>query len=159
MSRWLPYPLLTLSLLVMWILLNGLTPGHVLLGGVIAIFASRAMALLMPAKVRLRRWGLIPKLVGTVLMDVLRSNVAVTRLILQGRKPASGFVAIPLDLRDRTALAILSCIVTGTPGTAWVEYDSVSSILLIHVLDLTDEAAMIDTVKSRYEHLLMEIFE
>lgn len=159
MNRWLPYPLLTLSLLVMWILLNGLTPGHVLLGGAVAIFASWAMSLLTPAKPRLRRWDLIPKLVGTVLIDVFRSNVAVARLILQARAPASGFVAVPLDLRDRTALAVLACIITSTPGTAWVEYDSVSSVLLIHVLDLADEAAWIDTVKSRYESLLMEIFE
>ncbi|MEO3434347.1 Na+/H+ antiporter subunit E [Inquilinus sp. CAU 1745] len=159
MSRLLPYPLLTLSLLVMWILLNGFTPGHVLLGGVIAIFASWAMSLLTPAKPRLRRWDLIPKLVGTVLIDVFRSNVAVARLIFQARAPASGFVAVPLDLRDRTALAVLACIITSTPGTAWVEYDSVSSVLLIHVLDLADEAAWIDTVKSRYESLLMEIFE
>lgn len=159
MSRWLPYPLLTLSLLVMWVLLNGFTPGHVLLGGVIAIFASRAMSLLMPAKPRLRRWDLVPKLVGTVLIDVSRSNVAVARLIFQGRAPASGFVVIPLDLRDRTGLAVLACIITCTPGTAWVEYDSVSGALVIHVLDLADEAAWTDTVKSHYESLLMEIFE
>ena len=36
MSRVLPYPLLTVSLLAMWLLLNGLSVGQVLLGGAIA---------------------------------------------------------------------------------------------------------------------------
>ncbi len=71
----------------------------------------------------------------------------------------SGFVAIPLDLRDRTGLAVLSCIVTSTPGTAWVEYDPVSGILLIHVLDLVDKDEWVTLIKNRYEALLMEIFE
>jgi multicomponent K+:H+ antiporter subunit E len=161
MSRFLPYPLLTASLLVMWILLNGLSIGHLFLGSVIAIGASLAMAALQPAKPRLRRWDMIPRLVAVTLADILQSNVAVASIILQGgrRKGTPGFVLIPLELRDRTGLAVLACIITSTPGTAWVEYHSASGRLLIHVLDLIDEQAWIDLIKQRYERLLMEIFE
>ncbi|HET8727705.1 MAG TPA: Na+/H+ antiporter subunit E [Alphaproteobacteria bacterium] len=160
MTRWLPYPLLALSLLVMWVLLNGLSVGDVLLGGAIATFASWAMGALQPSKPRLRRWDLIPKLIGVVLYDIVRSNVAVAAVILRGsRDRVSGFVTIPLDMRDRTGLAILACIVTSTPGTAWVEYDSARSTLLLHVFDLVDESAWVELIKHRYEHPLMEIFE
>ena len=48
---------------------------------------------------------------------------------------------------------------TSTPGTAWIEYASDSGILLIHVLDLVDEEAWVTLIKSRYEAMLMEIFE
>ena len=161
MTRWLPYPLLTLSLVVMWALLNRFSVGHLLLGGAIGLFASWAMAKLQPAKPRLRRWKVIPRLVGIVLYDILRSNIAVSMIILQGsrRNRISGFVSMHLDLRDRTGLALLAVIVTSTPGTAWVEFDSARGFLLLHVFDLVDEADWIDLIKNRYERLLLEIFE
>ncbi len=161
MSRVLPYPLLTAALLLMWQLLTSFSLGQFLLGGLVALTASRAMTALQPSKPRIRRWRLIPKLFGIVALDILRSNVAVFSIIVQGRsrERVSGFVAIPLDLRDRTALAVLSCIVTSTPGTAWVEYEPASGILLIHVLDLIDKDEWVTLIKNRYEALLMEIFE
>lgn len=162
MSRVLPYPVLTVALLLMWMLLTSFSPGQFLLGGVIAAAASRAMAALHPSKPRLRRWQVIPKLFGMVILDILQSNVAVASIILQGgrrRHRVSGFVAIPLDLRDSTGLAVLACIVTSTPGTAWVEYAHDTGVLLIHVLDLKDEEEWITLIKNRYEALLMEIFE
>lgn len=161
MSRVLPYPLLTAVLLLMWVSLTSFSLGQLLLGAVVAASASRAMAALQPSKPRLRRWRLIPRLAGIVALDILRSNVAVAGIILLGRRRqrVSGFVAIPLDLRDKTGLAVLACIVTSTPGTAWIEYAQDSGVLLIHVLDLVDEAAWIALIKDRYEALLMEIFE
>lgn len=161
MSRVLPYPVLTASLLVMWLLLTSFSLGQFLLGGLVALTASRAMTALEPSKPRIRRWRVIPKLAGHVALDILRSNIAVFSIIIQGRRRerVSGFVAIPLDLRDPTGLAVLSCIVTSTPGTAWVEYDPASGILLIHVLDLFDKDAWVSVIKNRYEAPLMEIFE
>jgi multicomponent K+:H+ antiporter subunit E len=161
MSRVLPYPLLTAALLLMWLLLTSFTVGQFLLGGAIAAAASLAMASLQPSKPRLRRWQLIPRLAGIVALDILRSNLAVAGIILRGRgrDRVSGFVAIPLGLRDSTGLAVLACIVTSTPGTAWIEYAPDSGILLIHVLDLADEAGWIALIKTRYEAPLMEIFE
>ena len=159
MSRILPHPLLAASLVLMWMLLNAFSLGHFLLGIVVALIASRAVAALQIPKPRLRRWQLVPHLVGIVLYDILRSNIAVAGIILMGREHVSGFVAIPLDLRDRNGLAVLSCIVTSTPGTAWIEYAADSGILVIHVLDHVSEEEWVDLIKDRYESLLMEIFE
>jgi multicomponent K+:H+ antiporter subunit E len=159
MSRILPHPLLAASLVLMWMLLNAFSLGHFLLGIAVALIASRAVAALQIPKPRLRRWQLVPQLVGIVLYDILRSNIAVAGIILTGREHVSGFVAIPLDLRDRNGLAVLACIVTSTPGTAWIEYAADSGILVIHVLDLVSEEEWVDLIKDRYESLLMEIFE
>ncbi len=57
------------------------------------------------------------------------------------------------------ALAVLAVVVTSTPGTAWLEYNSLNRTVLIHVLDLVDEAEWQTLIKGRYEALLMEIFE
>lgn len=161
MSRILPYPLLAASLLLMWLLLNGVSAGHVVLGIPIALFAAWTMTALQPSKPHIRRWSAIVRLVGLVFMDVLRSNIAVASLIISGpiSTSRSGFIAIPLTVTDRTALAVLACVLTATPGTAWVEYGSRRNVLLLHVLDVGEEQHWIDIVQDRYEPLLQEIFE
>ena len=161
MSRVLPYPLLTASLVLMWMLLNAFSLGHLLLGTLVALIASWSMAALQPSKPRVRRWLVIPWLFIIVLYDVMQSNLAVAGVILQGRQRqrVSGFVAIPLDLRDPHGLAVLSTIINSTPGTVWAELSADHTLLMIHVLDLHDEQWWVDTIKSRYEKPLMAIFE
>ncbi|GGA58651.1 Na+/H+ antiporter subunit E [Nitratireductor aestuarii] len=161
MSRIFPYPLLIVSLIGMWLLLTDFTPGQLILGIIVSLLAAQGLHSLQPSTPRLRRWDLIPKLIGLVLLDIIRSNIAVVRLILtEGHnKRNSGFVSIPLELKDPTALAILSVIVTSTPGTAWLDYSDSRGVLMIHVFDLVDEQDWIDLIKNQYEHLLMEIFE
>ena len=110
MNGILPYPLLSLALLVLWLLLNqSVSAGHVILGSVIAVLASWAMAALRPEKPRIRRPGTAVRLLGLVLADILRSNLAVGRIIVRSREPGvnAGFLTIPLDLRSRQGLAVL----------------------------------------------------
>ena len=161
MSRIVPFPLMMASLVVVWLVLAGFTPGQLVVGIAVALLAGQGLAALHPTKPRLRRWDLIPKLIAIVLYDIVRSNIAVVSIILGGsrRVRRSGFVSIPLDLRDPTGLAVLSVIITSTPGTAWFDYNAAHGLLLIHVFDLVDEEGWRDLINNRYEHLLMEIFE
>lgn len=158
-----PPILLILALTSMWLLLNGtVSIGHVVLGlfvSVLMVFGFRAVRPLQP---RLRRPQTALLLLWRVFVDVLRSNVAVARIVLglHGRREIhSGFLEVPLDIRDPHGLAALSTIVTSTPGTIWVDLSLDGATLTLHVLDLRDEQAWIRTIKHRYERLLMEIFE
>jgi multicomponent K+:H+ antiporter subunit E len=101
------------------------------------------------------------RLAGVVFVDIVRSNIVVARIIQSRgyRTRTPGFLLIPLDLRNPHGLAVLACIITSTPGTIWVDFDSAKGRLMIHVLDLVDEATWIHTIKDRYERLLLEIFE
>ena len=56
-------------------------------------------------------------------------------------------------------LAVLATIVCITPGTVWAELSLDRSMLLLHVLEVDDAAAIAAHVKQRYERPLMEIFE
>jgi len=156
----LPYPILSICLALMWMMLNSFSLGHLLLGVTVAIFSGWALASLRPDKPKLKKWYLLPKLFGLVFVDVIRSNIAVSWVLLQGkrRKDTSGFVLVPLKIEDPTALAVMAVILTATPGSAWLEYDSGDKTVLIHVLDLIDKEAWIANIKQRYEALLMEIF-
>ena len=162
MKRWVPYPLLALSLFTMWLLLTqSFSPGQILLGTAIALFALRGFGALSPEKVRIRFSSAIPRLAFRVVLDIVRSNIAVARIILSRHTPnrTSGFIHLPLDMTSRQGLAVLGIIITATPGTLWMQYDSARGVLIVHVLDLVDEAAWIALLKQRYERLLMDIFE
>jgi multicomponent K+:H+ antiporter subunit E len=161
MNKFLPFPATSLGLFVFWVLLNqSLSPGTLCLGGLIAVAGGRMLAVLDMPGGHMRKPGLALRLLGCVLKDIVLSNMAVARIILGlGAKPlSSGFVNIPLDLRAPYGLAALSCIITSTPGTLWVDFDEQRRVLTIHVLDLVDEAALTQTIKTRYEKPLVEIF-
>lgn len=161
MKRLLPHPLLALGIVVVWVLLaQSFSPGQLVLGAIVAVICSHAMAALQPRPLRIRSARPIPRLAAIVFADVVRSNIAVARIVLSTgrRERVSGFVRLPLDLQSRYGLTVLACIITATPGTIWVEFDRKANVLVVHVLDLVDADAWIRLTKDRYERPLMEIF-
>lgn len=160
MSLLLPFPIASASLVVLWLLLNQtLSLGHLLLGCGLGLIGGWVLARLKVPRAR-PRLGAILKLLHFVLADIVRSNVAVARIILglERRRWTSGFVEIPLELRNPYGLAALACIITSTPGTLWVDFNEARGALTIHVLDLVDKSEWVRTIKGRYERLLLEIF-
>lgn len=162
MRRILPYPILSLGLFVASVLLsNSVAAPSLVLALLIAVFAPAIMLALRVERVRIRKPAAILNLAVDVAADVVRSNWAVAQIIVAGRrrKRTSGFIHVPLDLRDRYALAVLAIILTSTPGTLWVEYEPATGRLLLHVLDLVEKEEWVRLIKDRYERRLMEIFE
>lgn len=162
MTRFLPFPLMALALFAMWLLLvQSLGPGQLILGALLAVGGAWTLTALEPPSIRVRRPGAILELSLLVLADIVRSNIAVARIILgpRSQNETSGVMQIPLELRAPYGLAALAIIITSTPGTLWVNFDPASGLLTIHVLDLIDEEAWVETIKQRYERRLMEIFE
>ena len=157
-----PAPLLSAALFVMWLLLNeSLAAGELLLAAVVAIAAPWLSAPLRPVPVRIRRPRALLQLFGRVVHDVVVSNAQVAWRVVapRSRPPRAAFVAVPLELRDPSALAALAVITTITPGTAWSELALDRSVLLLHVFDVEDESAFVAHFKARYEEPLLEIFE
>ncbi len=162
MSRIVPSLPLSALLFVVWLLLNqSLSAGTLLMGAVLAVLVPLGTKALRPGQVTMRHPWVALKLLGTVMADFVRSNFRVATLILT-RRPAdipSHFVHIPLDMRDPHGLAMLAMILCLTPGTAWAEVSRDRSMLLLHVFEVDDAAAIVAMVKERYERPLMEIFE
>ncbi|MGA9521904.1 MAG: Na+/H+ antiporter subunit E [Myxococcaceae bacterium] len=162
MSRLLPFPVMAAALLALWLMLNqSLSVGHLLLGTVIAVLGSKVLVQLDLPPLRIRRPLRLLELGLRVIGDVIRSNFAVAKLMLQRSKSRrrSGFMTVPLELRDPYGIALLAAIISSTPGTVWVRYHRTRGLLLIHVFDLVDEAHWVRVIKERYERRLMEIFE
>ena len=158
--RLLPSPLLSAILFAAWLMLNGLSAGHVALAAVLAIsipwFTDRFRA----GRVRLRAWPAGLRLALTVLWDIVLSNVQVAWLIIgPERRIHPRFVWLPLDIRDPHGIASLAGIITMTPGTLSADLTEDRRFLLVHALNVADEAALIASIKSRYEAPLRRIFE
>lgn len=159
MFFWVP---MTIFLSVLWLLLsNHLSIGQGVIGGLSSFIFVLLSLRMRPHLAYPRRLFLIVTLTLIVMRDFLISNIQVGKLILQWKRKDinSGFVAIPLDIRDPHALAFLACIVTYTPGTVWSGLTENDFILRLHVLDLKDESIWFDTIKHHYEKYLLEIFE
>ncbi len=161
MRRLLPHPILTAFLLVFWLILQqsaGL--GHILLGLVIAITASLATNLILPEPLVIKKPLKVLQLIAVAGVDIVRSNLAVMAILFNPRpEPESDFLEMRLELTNTFGLAVLACLITATPGSAWLEYDRERSTVLIHVFDLVDADEWVETIKNRYETLLLEIFQ
>lgn len=163
MSRWLPAPLTSVALLLVWLMLNqSVEPAHLLLGGFLAIMIPIIVRPLQPlAPPKMKRLGALFRLLTMATVEIVRSAFNVGRIILFV-KPAnvhSQFIRIPLDLKSPYGLAILSCLINVTPGTVWAEILPDNYELALHVFDLHDEQWWVDTIKKQYEQPLIDVFE
>ncbi|ATC94078.1 Na+/H+ antiporter subunit E [Pseudoalteromonas tunicata] len=170
--RWLPTPFRSLLLFFVWLLLNNsVSVGHLILAAFLAVVIPLLTFRFRDPQPLILRPGLAIKHFLLVLYDIVTANVQVAFLILGPTKrlrPA--FVKIPLDLSHEMPITILASTVSLTPGTVSAEVypapetisqsdEPVQRYLLIHVLDLEDEAQLIKTIKQRYEAPLKEIFQ
>lgn len=159
--RLLPAPLLSLVLAIVWPVLNqSWSLGQLLLGAVLALAIPWFTEALRADRPVLRHPEVALRLGLLVLKDIVTSNFDVARLIL-GRESAirPGFVWLPLTLTDPHGIVALAGIITMTPGTLSADLSPDRKHLLIHAFNVDDPAALIETIKSRYEAPLMEIFE
>lgn len=170
--RWLPTPFRSLLLFFVWLLLNNsISAGHIVLGAVLAVVIPWITFPFRDPQPLILKPGLALKQIGIVLFDIITANVQVAALILgPNKKLKPAFVKVPLDLKEAMPITILASTVSLTPGTVsaevypWAEtladgQEPEARYLLIHVLNLDDEQALIDTIKRRYEAPLKEIFQ
>ncbi len=170
--KWLPTPFLSLLLFIVWLLLNNsIAAGQLLLAAILAIVIPLVVSPFSTKQPLIVKPGLALRHLLLVLYDIITANVQVAILILgPTKKLTPGFVKIPLDLTHSMPITILASIVSLTPGTVsaevypWTESmnegeSTEQRFLLIHVLNLTDEQALINTIKQRYEAPLKEIFQ
>ncbi len=158
--RWLPHPVTSAMLLVVWLLLNHtLSPGHILLGAALAVLIPLFTRRFFPEPVYMGRLGTIARFVLTVLWDIVVASISVARLTLgPASKLRPRFVRVPVAMDDDFALTALASTVSLTPGTVSAELAQDRGHILVHALDVGDEAELVRTIKERYERPIKEIF-
>ncbi len=160
MNRWLPQPLLSLSLAGLWLLLNNsAATGQIVLGALIALALPLFTVRFRPRRLCIRHPLKLVRYLLVLLWDITAANLIVARLIVgppDRLRPA--FIRLPVDLDNEFAIVVLTHTVSLTPGTVSADLSPDRRTLLIHVLDLDDEAQLVARIKHRYEAPLKEIF-
>jgi len=158
--RFLPSLPLTASIIAFWLLLVSEVNAAqftlaLALGLVIPLYAAR----IDREFARIGTLRPLPKLLVVLVWDILMCNVRVARQVL-GRESRihSGFIWYPLEIGNIHGITALACCITLTPGTVTSALSDDRRYLLVHVLDLSDEAGLVEDIKRRYERPLMEIF-
>lgn len=160
-SRVLPNPALTLLLTVLWLMLNNrVSPGQLLLG----LFLGWAIPLLVQGFLidlpKVRRPLKLCLFGFKVFYDIVVANLHVAKLVLgPTSKLQPAFVEVPMEIEHPFVLAVLTSIISLTPGTVSAALRSDHRMLLIHALDAPDVDALVTEVKTRYESPLLEMFE
>lgn len=156
----LPSPPLTLAVIVFWLLLvSEINFGQLTLALVLGLVIPRYAARIDREFARLGSLRPLPKLAVVLLFDIVMSNIRVARQVLGNEeKIHSSFIWYPLDIRNIHGIFALTCCITLTPGTVTAALSDDRRYLLVHVLDLADEAELVAQIKRRYECPLMEIF-
>lgn len=161
LKRLFPHPLLSLTLLFVWLMLvNKVTLGNVVLGGFLGIVVPIVTSPYWPGRPTLKSPLKSITYVLLVLWDIVVANVQVAMIILfkPNSKINSQWVIIPLELKSPEAITVLAGTITMTPGTVSALLSSDGACLLVHCLHTDDPDSIRDEIKTRYEARLMEIF-
>lgn len=170
--RWFPTPYRSLLLFIVWLLLNqSLEAVHLFFATILAVVIPLVTIRFRDTQPLIQKPFLALRYILRVLADIVSANAEVALLILGPRQKLNpAFVLVPLDLQHALPITILASTVSMTPGTVSAEiYPSVEDLaegeplpqrwLLIHVLNMENEAELIASIKQRYEAPLKEIFQ
>jgi len=152
-------PLGGLVVFLTWLVLNGsASRGHLAFALLLALTVPPLLGGLWPRDLVVRRPGLALRLLATLLRDIVVANLQVAARIL-GPEAAlrPRFIWVPLTLRNRYAVSTFAAMITLTPGTLSADVTADGRWLLVHALDVDDEAATVAELKRRYERPLAEI--
>ncbi|MWJ27594.1 Na+/H+ antiporter subunit E [Halomonas sediminis] len=158
---WLPTPLLSILLLLVWLLMTrSMAFGQILLGSVLAIVIPLLTYRFWDLQPHVSQPWLLLRFVLRVLGDIIVANLEVAWLIINPwRRMRPHFVEYPLMVKKRFTVTLLANTISLTPGTVSANLRMDGKTLLIHALDVEDEEALINHIRERYERPLMEIYE
>lgn len=161
MRHLLPHPALSAMLLIVWLLMaNSITVGGIVLGGAFALILPKFTQPFWPHRPRMRFGRAFLGYIAIVLLDIVIANFQIAWLILfrRNRDLRSRWLVIPIDLITPEAITMLAGTISLTPGTVSSDVSADGRHLLVHALDVKDEAAEIARIKTRYEARLQRVF-
>jgi multicomponent K+:H+ antiporter subunit E len=161
LARLFPHPLLSVTLALVWLgLVNTVTLGHIVLGALFGIAVPMVTAAYWPNRPKLRNPRAVIDYMLVVLRDIIVANVEVAMIIVFRRQEEirSHYVTVPLELTSPEAITVLAGTITMTPGTVSASLAADAGSILVHCLHTDDPDEIRDTIKSRYEARLKEIF-
>lgn len=159
--KFLPHPVLSVMLTVVWLLLvNSIALGSIVMGLILGIVIPIFSAPFWPNRPKLRNPLMVVEYMAVVLWDIVVANISVAGIVLfkrnQDMHPA--WIMVPLELTSPEAITVLAGTITMTPGTVTSMVAADGRSLLVHCLHTDDPDGVRDEIKTRYERRLLEVF-
>ncbi len=160
MTKLLPFPLISATLAVAWLMLTEISAAHVALAALFAFAIPLVASSFLEGLPRARRPVRALQLLVRVLWDVVVANVVVAGLVLGPMaRLRPTFFEVPLAVTHPHAVTLLATVITMTPGTVSVALTPDARVLHVHALTAEDPAELVSRIKARYEQPLMEILQ
>lgn len=115
LKRLIPHPLLSLTLVFVWLgLVNKFTLGNLLLGGLFGIIIPMLTAPYWPDRPKISRPLKVLEYGFVVLWDIVVANIQVAAIILFKREENihSHWIVVPLELTSAEAITVLAGTIT-----------------------------------------------
>lgn len=134
---------------------NALSPMGVFTATVLVYLVLKLGAGLLGLRVYIRRVELGVCFVAWFAREVVMASVDVARVVFAfGREPQSAIVPITLARRDERLATVIGCLLTLTPGTMAMDYDTASGVMFVHALDAETVADVEKGVRAIESRLL-----
>lgn len=151
--------LINIVLAFLWVFMNGdFTVGTFVTGYIIGLVAVYILRNFLPGRFYLKRLYWMVRLFLVFIIELVKANVDVVRIVMAPKIDIHpGFYAYPSDLEEEWEVALLSTLITLTPGTVVVAISEDYSIIYIHGLDMDDADAEIANIKTSFENVIKEV--
>jgi multicomponent Na+:H+ antiporter subunit E len=145
---------------LIWLAISGSwTVPNTLLGLLLSGVALTLVRFQLGKPQSVRRPGKIAALVVLFIKELILSAWRVLVLVLRPRMDVKpGIILYPLRVKSDFEIALLSNLITLTPGTLTVDVTADRSQLIIHALDAADPDAIRADIANGFERRILEAF-
>lgn len=151
--------MINVLLAFLWVFMNGdFTVGTFVTGYLIGLVAVYVLRNFLPGRFYIKRLYWIIKLFFIFIIELTKANLEVVRIVMSPKIDIHpGFYAYPSDLEEEWEVALLSTLITLTPGTVVVAISEDYSNIYIHGLDMEDADEEIENIKTSFENVIKEV--
>lgn len=151
--------LINIALTLLWCLITtSFSLGNIILGYLFGLFAIYLMRDFLPGRFYLRPFIKSIQLFCLFIIELFKANLHVLKIVTsKNMKLRPAFFAYPTDLTKDWEVALLSQLITLTPGTVVVAVSDDKKTLFIHALDFTTVEEEIEGIKTSFEAAIKEV--
>ncbi|MBF0812732.1 Na+/H+ antiporter subunit E [Staphylococcus sp. mip270_02] len=153
--------LVNLMLSVFWLFVTGsYTFNNFILGYLFALLLVYLMRGVLPGRFYIITVYKIVQLFLVFLIELVKANIDVIRIVIKPRidnEPA--FFTYHTDLKNDWQIALLSNLITLTPGTIVLGVSDDRTKIYIHSIDFTTKEEETESIKSSLEKVVREVGE
>ncbi|ARJ51388.1 Na+/H+ antiporter subunit E [Staphylococcus lutrae] len=148
-------------LAIFWLFLSdSYTMNAFVLGYLFALLLVYLMRKVLPGRFYIITLYRVVQLMFVFLFELIKANIDVLRIILQPRiKNESAFFVYETDLEHKWQVALLSNLITLTPGTVVIGINDDMKRLYIHCLNFSTKEEEVASIKGSLEKAVKEVGE